>query len=129
MEGRRRFGSLLALVGCFVALAVAGVISVFAFDSVSSAGVPQLATALVRVDSDNDGGLAQLTTLGAVRLESGRMLSAGTVVNTTSDQLASASTGSPAVGGTLCCALRIGWANGSNVIDVVRCAPPSAAGS
>ncbi|HWC80213.1 MAG TPA: hypothetical protein VG756_09650 [Pseudonocardiaceae bacterium] len=126
---RRGIGSALILGVCFLVLGAAGCIAVFAFNQVGAAGAPQVTTATVRVDSNEAGGLAQLTTVGAIRLNSGRTLAAGTVVNTTSDQLAAASSAAPAVGGQLSCALRVGWADGSNVIDVVHCTPSDDSGS
>jgi len=121
---RRGIVSSLALLGCFAILAGAGFIAVFAFTSVSTAGVPANLTTLVRLTSDTPGGLAQLATVNEVRLPSGRILPAGTAITTTSDQLGTG--GQPAVGSTLSCQLRVGWSNGANVIDVERCATAAA---
>jgi hypothetical protein len=120
--GRRGIVSLLALIACLTILGVAGRVAVFAFDSVSNAGIPTAVTTLVRLTSDTPGGLAQLNTINDLRLLSGRTLPAGAAINTTSAQLAGASTTAPVVGALLSCALLVGWSNGANVIDVVHCA-------
>src|SRR5205807_9163569 len=71
---RRAIGSLLAVTACFVILGVAGCIAVFAFNSVSTAGVPTRLTTMVRLASATPGGLAQLNTINAIPLPGGRTL-------------------------------------------------------
>lgn len=123
---RRAIGSLLAVIGCFAILAVAGFIAVFAFNSVSTAGVPASVTTMVRLSSATPGGLAQLDTLNPIALPGDRSLPAGTTITTTSDQLVEVNAPLPAAGATMSCALRVGWSNGSSVIDVLHCAQPAA---
>lgn len=146
VEGMR-VRNVLVLVGCLAVLGFAGHFAVAALDS-SGADAPRLYRTTVRVTADDANGLAQLTTLGPVRVggAAGRVLPAGTVINTTGDALSAAMATNPApttlaagaanppqggapgpaAGSTLVCDLRVGWADGGNVIDVVNCAGAAA---
>ena len=120
---RRALGSLLALTACFAILGAAGCIAVFAFNSVSVAGVPVSLTTMVKLTSAVPGGLVQLNTINEIKLPAGRMLPAGTAITTSSDQLTAPNEPLPATDATLSCALRVGWSDGTSVIDVLHCAP------
>jgi hypothetical protein len=117
----------LTLIGCLLALAVAGIVALLAM---RSASVPptQLATATVVVDTNQAGGTAQLTVVEPVRFASAggsATVPAGTMFTTTNATLTSAVTTPSAtgVGVTLSCQLKVRLWRGAPVIDVVRCTP------
>ncbi|HKN98234.1 MAG TPA: hypothetical protein VJX10_14035 [Pseudonocardiaceae bacterium] len=117
--------SVLVLVGCLTALAVAGVLATTALRSATVAPT-QLATAPVVVDANESSGAARLTVLAPVWFDSGggrRQVAAGTEFTTASALLADAlhTHGAVGVGDTLRCAMRISISQGEPVIDLVRC--------
>jgi hypothetical protein len=117
------------LVGCLVLIGVAGVAGMTVLNAASTPAAQQ-GTALVRIDTNDTGGLATLRVLAAVPLGANRTLPAGVEVTTPSASLTEAMAPAvvPAVGASLSCDLQVGTAQGTRVIDLLRCNPAAASG-
>lgn len=126
---RRSARNALLLLGCLLVIGGAGGFAVFALNGAGGTDDQPITTAL-RVVRDDAGGIAKLTTVTPLTLDSGAILPAGTAVTVPSVTLAAALQPAPApsAGATLRCDLSVSWASTTPVIDVLTCASATGLG-